>query len=265
MSLGEKIRQYREAKGMTRKEVAERLGVSAPVITGWEDEAYNPSLFNLDSLANVLGVDKADLLTEYDWTVDNKLYSEENMEQLLRSRCAEKGWTKALAALDFAKNAHAGVYRKGGNVPYIYHPFGMACQAFALGVADEDVLSAIMLHDVVEDVEGVTVTDLTFVSPEARELVRLLTKQKGGNEDAYYENISKNPKASLIKCLDRCNNVSSMAAGFSREKMDEYVTETEERVIPLLRVIKYTPEYYDAAFLLNYQIRSLLTAFKRLL
>ncbi|MBQ6408953.1 MAG: hypothetical protein IJJ64_13060, partial [Butyrivibrio sp.] len=81
----------------------------------------------------------------------------------------------------------------------------------------------------------------------------------------YYANIQKNPLAALVKCIDRCNNLSCMADGFTKSKMETYVLQTEQYVFPLLDVIKEVPEYNNAAWLLRYQIISLLEMAKRLL
>lgn len=57
-----------------------------------------------------------------------------------------------------------------------------------------------------------------------------------------------------------------MAGHFSREKMAEYIEETETYIIPLLTELKHNaPEYSDLAFLVKYQILSLLEAVKNLL
>ncbi len=56
-----------------------------------------------------------------------------------------------------------------------------------------------------------------------------------------------------------------MADGFPKKKMKSYVIQTEQYVLPLLDVIKEVPEYNSAAWLLRYQIVTMLEAFKRLL
>ena len=81
----------------------------------------------------------------------------------------------------------------------------------------------------------------------------------------YYENIGRNPLACLVKCIDRCCNLSTMAMGFSREKMVTYVEQTEEYLLPLLAVVKNEPRWNNAAWLLQYQITALLETCKRLL
>lgn len=53
-------------------------------------------------------------------------------------------------ALTFAVKAHAGMTRKRDKIPFILHPMEVATIAATM-TNDEDVLSAALLHDVVED------------------------------------------------------------------------------------------------------------------
>ena len=82
---------------------------------------------------------------------------------------------------------------------------------------------------------------------------------------AYYDAIAGNPKAALIKCMDRCNNITTMAWGLSRERIYRMIKETEEYFPRLLELIKGEPEYNNAAWLLRYQIESMLDVYKRLM
>ena len=74
-----------------------------------------------------------------------------------------------------------------------------------------------------------------------------------------------NPKAALIKCLDRCNNLTTMSWGLSRDKIFRMIKETEEYYPKLIKSIKATTEYNNAAWLLRYQIESMLDIYKRLM
>ena len=65
---------------------------------------------------------------------------------------------KVFKAIEFAVQAHAGQYRKGRRVPYIFHPIATAWTLVELG-CDEDLLAAAVLHDTVEDTH-VTLEDL---------------------------------------------------------------------------------------------------------
>ena len=134
---------------------------------------------------------------------------------------------------------------------------------------DETSTIVALLHDVVEDC-GKKVEELP-VGAEARELVRLLTHEKTmpANRDKlmadYFDAIAANPKAALVKCIDRCNNLTTMSWGLSRERIYRMIKETEEFYPALLDVIKETTEYNNAAWLLKYHIESMLDIYKRLM
>lgn len=51
-----RIKQLREAAGMSQRELGERIGVSGPAVAMWESGENRPSLTNLEKLADVLGV-----------------------------------------------------------------------------------------------------------------------------------------------------------------------------------------------------------------
>lgn len=55
-----------------------------------------------------------------------------------------------------------------------------------------------------------------------------------------------------------------MEAGSSDERIQDYIDETKKYYPELLRAIKEQPEYNNAAWLLQYQIKSLLLAAKRM-
>jgi GTP pyrophosphokinase len=131
------------------------------------------------------------------------------------------------------------------------------------------IIAACLLHDVIEDC-NCKYEDLP-VNDETKELVELLTCEKTTDDNrqeiisAYYQKIEKNPKAALIKCMDRCNNLTTMSWGLSRERIYRMIRETEEYYPPLIKAIKNTTEYNNAAWLLKYQIESMLDIYKRLM
>ena len=204
------------------------------------------------------------------WELHTPAFNNEHMYAYVEERAQAAGLDQTLAALPLMRGKHRGQFRKGmlENVPYETHPLTLACHALAMGIADDDVLAAALLHDVIEDTP--TAPEELPVSDRVREAVCLVSYNtyEGDKEDikaTYYENIRKNPLAALVKCLDRCNNLSCMADGFDRPKMRKYVLQTEKYVLPLLEVIREVPAYKNAAWLLRYQVTTLLEAFKRLL
>ncbi len=63
-------------------------------------------------------------------------------------------------AIEFATKAHEGQFRKGTKRPYIVHPVEVADIVTSM-TEDEEVICAAVLHDTIEDCEGVTVEVLT--------------------------------------------------------------------------------------------------------
>ena len=58
-------------------------------------------------------------------------------------------------AIAFATKAHEGQVRKGTDRPYIVHPIEVG-EIVASMTDDEEVIAAAILHDTIEDCEGVT-------------------------------------------------------------------------------------------------------------
>ena len=261
MSLAIRIAEARKAKGLSQTALAELLDVSPEAVSKWEQGLYRPGPENLRRLEELLGLR---LYDEDGRPRSVRLFDEDRMSAFLKGRLNALGLREALRALSYAKSMHAGAYRKPveARVPYINHPLTMACHALALGLEDDELIAALLLHDVAEDC-GVAADELPF-SPTVRRLVGLVTKSAPSfDEEAYYDAISRDPRACLVKCIDRCNNLSGMAFGFTAERMARYVSETETFYPRLLRVVKNCPEYNNAAWLLQYQIMSLLALAKR--
>lgn len=59
MTIGERIRELREAAGMSRTILARRAGVSEPVIWNWERKGRTPRSGTLSKVAEVLGVNES--------------------------------------------------------------------------------------------------------------------------------------------------------------------------------------------------------------
>lgn len=273
MDLGQKIYEYRTKAGLTQAEVAEKLGVEPQNVSKWEHNEYAPDISRLVELAQVLDTTVGHLLEENRVPQSRKrdrLFNEERMYTYAKSVATERKLYQTVKALPFARSKHVKQTRKGeGDVAYINHPLTMVCQALSMGISDDDILTALLLHDVIEDTP--TTYDELPANEETKELVRLMTKDpapedKNAAKKSYYAELAKNPRAALVKCFDRVNNLSNMALGFTRNKMAEYVEETEKYIVPLLRVIKNeAPEFSDPCWLLSYQMYSLLETYKRLL
>jgi len=273
MRIGSNIQALRKAAGLTQAELADRMNVSFQTVSGWERDEYLPDTARLTELASALNAKVSALFEEETpprWTLHDRLFSEEHMHTFVKATATARGFHQTVRALACAAEKHEGQYRKGADrVPYINHPLTMACHALAMNL-DDDVVAACLLHDVCEDC-GVLPEELP-ASASVQTAVRLLSfsrhpgESKAEAKARSFAAIAEHPVASVVKVIDRCSNLTTMAAGFTRAKMIEYIDETETHVLPLIETIKDSwPEFYSAAFLLKYQILSILETLKRTL
>lgn len=159
MSIGSRISMLRRELDMTQIELAERTGVSFQAVSSWERDEHSPELGKLKLIAQALGVKTAVLLDEEedymikpDFSFNDRLFDEERMYTFIKGKATALKLAGTLRALPYAREQHKDQRREGkGAVPYINHPLTMVCHALAMGVKDDDILSAILLHDVVED------------------------------------------------------------------------------------------------------------------
>lgn len=271
MSIGSNIKQFREERNLTQEQLGDKLGISFQAVSSWERDEYKPDVEKLIKLAEIFDVSVSALVEDKKsiFATKNAIYNWEHMKTYVKTTAKNLGLTNTLKAVSFATEAHKGQMRKRSDIPYIYHPLNLACHALSMNITDDAIIAACLLHDVVEDC-GVTYEDLP-VNDETKELVRLLTCQKTTPENRaeilneYYGEIAKNPKATLIKCIDRCNNITTMSGGLSRDRIFRMIRETEEYYPKLISVLKDEVEYSNAAWLLKYQIESLLDVYKRLM
>jgi len=149
---------------------------------------------------------------------------------------------KALKLVINEMNAENGFARHDGNHYYL-HLVDVTQTLINFGVRDEDTITASILHDYLEDVEGVTEKMLqTLFNRNVAHIVSLLTKKKDVNyhEDEkemllYLRNIFLNEASALIKTGDRMHNFSTMRAGTSHKHKDKQVVNTKNYFIPFFK------------------------------
>ncbi len=271
MSIGANIRRIREEKGFTQERLADEIDVSFQAVSSWERDEYKPELDKLLKIAEVFDVSLSAIAEEKRKVFKTKetIYNWEHMKTYVKTTARNFKMSDTLKAVDFAVEAHEGQRRKKSDTPYIYHPLNMACHALSMGIKEDEIIAAILLHDVIEDCNK-TMDELP-VGEESKQIVLMVTHGKTNESDrekvmdAYYDAIVTNPKAALVKCIDRCNNLTTMSWGLSRERIYRMINETEQYYPKLLKAIKSTTEYDDAAWLLQYQIESMLDIYKRLM
>jgi (p)ppGpp synthase/HD superfamily hydrolase len=165
----------------------------------------------------------------------------------------------AREAFEFAAEAHDGQARKGDGSPYIRHPVEVARLVQAEGVADDELLAASFLHDVVED------TPVEIEEVRARfgdgvgDLVAAMTEDKGIEpyelrKDRHRAQVeAAGERAARIYVADKVANlrdlrtlyasVGEAAAARFKAPLDVRVrlwhadAEMGERAVPALRLI----------------------------
>ncbi len=278
MSIGTNIKRLREEKGFTQEKLAEMLGVTFQAISSWERDEYRPELDTFIRLTEVLEVPSTSILEDKSVTFKTKdaIYNWEHMKTYVKTMAKAGNMENTLKAVDFAVKAHEGQQRKNTTEPYISHPLTMACHALAMGIKEDEIIAAILLHDVIEESrkdeskEEIRIEDLP-VNEKTKELVDLMTCPETTDEnrkeilDVYYGKLAKDSGGALVKCIDRCNNLTTMSWGLSRERIYRMIGETEHYYPTLLKTVKNTYEYNDAAWMLQYQMESMLDIYKRLM
>ena len=278
-NLAERLAEARKNTGLTQGQVADRLFISTQSVSSWECGNSIPDTEKLPEIAALYGVTTdwllsgkhpSDKVLEITAGLSDRLFSEARMATYISAYCNAKQLYQTKRALAYAKEKHAGQYRKPGHtdeqIPFIYHPLLLTCHALALGLEDDNLLSACLLHDVCEDCD-VAVSELP-VNDETKEAVRLLTKPENYDKtdkdaEAYYGGIAGNRIATMVKLLDRCNNISSMATSFTDEHMAVYIRETCDYIDPLLEKARDEyPAYSNQLFLIRYHMSSVLEALR---
>ena len=270
VGLSSRLIQIRKERHLTQSEVAEKLNVSFQAVSLWERGETVPDTEKIVELAELYGVscdyllrgDKDRTPIHFELPLTGRLFDEEHMYTYVKTYAALNDLTQTLKALPYARELHKGQFRKGEEkIPYINHPLVVACHALSLGLVDDDIIATALIHDVCEDC-GVTPEELP-VGDGVKEAVWLLTKDSTKTKEADFGSIGKNEAATIVKLLDRCNNVSGMSECFSDERMVRYINETEQWIYPLLQIVKSEyPRYSNQIFLIKYHMTSVVGSLK---
>ena len=189
----------------------------------------------------------------------------EEMIGYIREISRENGWEQAERSLSFMLEKHEGQQRSGKqHLPYCSHPLSVCMHALLLGIREEDVICTCLLHDVVEDC-GVEPEELPVNETVRRAVLRLSWPEEDHEScrERYYRGIGEDRISCLVKCLDRCHNVSCMPMSYSVRKLKTYSETTREYVFPLLD--RLSGEYGEEriSLLLRYHMESVLAGTDR--
>ncbi|MEZ4598742.1 MAG: HD domain-containing protein [Syntrophotaleaceae bacterium] len=160
----------------------------------------------------------------------------------LSEEALDEGITTLHRAIEMARNAHAGQYRKSGE-PYFFHPLRVAHMA-ARHWMDFASIIACLLHDVVEDTPVTLAEVESLFGEEVALLVNGLTKVSGGElsretlkAETYRKQLLLAIEDVRVLCLkfwDRMDNLETIKA-LDPEKQALIAEETKSVYVPLAR------------------------------
>lgn len=126
-------------------------------------------------------------------------------------------------AIEFATRAHEGQFRKGTKRPYIVHPIEVS-DIVATMTKDEEIISAAVLHDTIEDCEGVTEEELqgrfgtrvaSLVADESEDKSQTWEERKGRT----IRRLRSAPRAvQMIGLADKLSNMRDIDRDYPVEK-----------------------------------------------
>jgi guanosine-3',5'-bis(diphosphate) 3'-pyrophosphohydrolase len=149
-----------------------------------------------------------------------------------------------------------GDQRRPTGVPYAEHLLeALEVAVRGAGETDPEVLSAVLLHDVVEDT-GATVRDVEErFGPRVAELVDWVTKPPAGDAGRQAKRAAKAaylrrlrdapPEAVLVKLADRASNVQRLEQ-MPPDYQRRYYAETVTYILPLAQDHPWYASWYGA-------------------
>lgn len=99
MNVGEKIRQVREAKGMSQKEVALTLIMNPSQYSKIENGKVDPQFSSIEKIANALGVDIADMFNTNKVITDIDSFDKSLVEKIQLIEQLEENQKKSIFSI----------------------------------------------------------------------------------------------------------------------------------------------------------------------
>ena len=133
--------------------------------------------------------------------------------------------------LEFVKKVFEGKTDKGGK-PYIEHLLFVANKMESEG---EKIVA--LLHDIVEDIEGITLETLKQMgySENIVKAVDAMTKRKGEDYEEYLKRVKQNPIARKVKLADLEHNMDLSRIENPTEKDYERIEKKYKKALKILK------------------------------
>lgn len=167
-------------------------------------------------------------------------HSAEQAQAGMRERLPAQTITQVGEAIEFARSAH-GDQRRPTGAPYLEHLLeALEALVRGSGITDPDLLTAAVLHDVVEDTTVTAEEVEKRFGPRVAELVSWVTipEPRPGEDtttvkEAALARLASAPRdAVLVKLADRLSNVQTLR-DLSPERQRRYYDQTVRLIVPL--------------------------------
>lgn len=183
----------------------------------------------------------------------------ESRVRFLEQTLSTLGYDDSLRALDWmvAEMCAEKDYKRHNGTHYYYHLVDTTQDLLNHGIKNQDIITGMLLHDAVEDINGVTsrMIEDKFNSNVAV-MVDLVTKKEGidykvdANMIAYLKPMLDNVGSLLLKTSDRKHNFGTLRDATPEKKLRQAL-ETEKHFIPLfkegrIRYPRYAGYFYSA-------------------
>ena len=173
----------------------------------------------------------------------------ENYRKKLSNTLLQKGAEQKLVlkALDFAYKAHSGQVRKSGE-PYIIHPCTVVdILLYDLNLVFPELLAAAFLHDVVEDLEDITIdqiesqfgkkiSDIVDGCTKLRRFRMPTNTLKDLTHSKIFLTASQCPEIFLVKLADRLHNLRTLKI-LPQPKRQQIARETLDVYAPIASIL----------------------------
>lgn len=155
---------------------------------------------------------------------------------------------KALNLLLEEMSVEKGFARHDGR-DYFTHPIAVAQTAIDFGLVNtrineqdyngaDTLITVCLLHDILEDVEWITSDYLIKeFDYETYILIDNVSKRKNEKIENYFDRVKSKNISALVKCLDRLNNVSTLADSTTKHRAKQ-LYETKFYYLPFFKEMR---------------------------
>lgn len=177
----------------------------------------------------------------------------------IRGYAKGKKMMNTLIALALAEIYHRDQLRQTGD-PFIIHPLRVCSYLISLGIDDDATCAAALLHEILKKChlpnKGFEIVEKYGISQEVLDLIHLVSKDPKLSKEVYYDNLTTNCKALLIKLSNRAHTCTTLVS-CTKEEKEEYLDENLNFIFQLGRYAKsYYPKYSDEVINMEFHINS---------